>query len=181
MIPAGWRRKPSPFGLTMQLLSKQIGITLIGVLATSLLGVYSLTLAPGLTWANFGSDGGDLIAAAATGGVAHPSGYPLYLLLARLFQVIPIGTLAFRTNLLSATAITLAAILVFELTARSLSVSEEQPNWWAGLASAYAFGLAPLVWSQAVITEVYGVHILLVTIILFLASVPLTSFFTPAR
>ncbi|HMB21839.1 MAG TPA: DUF2723 domain-containing protein, partial [Anaerolineales bacterium] len=119
----------------MQLLSKQIGITLIGVLATSLLGVYSLTLAPGLTWANFGSDGGDLIAAAATGGVAHPSGYPLYLLLARLFQVIPIGTLAFRTNLLSATAITLAAILVFELTARSLSVSEEQPNWWAGLAS----------------------------------------------
>ena len=50
------------------------------------MAVYLASLAPGLTWANFGADGGDLIAAAATGGVAHPTGYPFYLLLARLFQ-----------------------------------------------------------------------------------------------
>ncbi|HEX2997801.1 MAG TPA: DUF2723 domain-containing protein [Anaerolineales bacterium] len=165
----------------MQLLSKHVRSILIGILAISLLGVYLLTMAPGLTWANFGSDGGDLIAAAATGGVAHPSGYPLYLLLARLFQWIPVGTLAFRTNLLSAVAVALAAVLVFELTVRSLSVSEERPNWWAGLASAYTFGLAPLVWSQAVITEVYGVHLLFVVTILFLSSGRLSSFFTPPR
>jgi len=44
--------------------------------------VYGCTLAPGLTWANGGTDGGDLITAAATHRVAHTSGYPLYLLLA---------------------------------------------------------------------------------------------------
>jgi hypothetical protein len=64
-------------------------------LMCSLLAIYSSTLAPGLTWANSGSDGGDLIAAAATGGVPHPTGYPLYLLLARLFQILPVGSLAF--------------------------------------------------------------------------------------
>src|SRR5512139_353339 len=124
--------------------------------------VYLQTMAPGLTWANYGSDGGDLIAAAATGGVAHPSGYPLYLLLARLFQFLSIGSLAFRTNLLSAIATTFAAVLVFELMTRSLRFADGYPNGWAGLASAYAFGLAPLVWSQATITEVYGLHILFV-------------------
>jgi len=152
-----------------------------GILAISLMGLYLSTIAPGLTWANYGPDGGDLITAAATGGVAHPSGYPLYLLLARLFQFLPIGSLPFRTNLLSASATTLAALLVFELMARSLSLSDGRPNWWAGLVSAYSFGLAPLVWSQAVITEVYGVHILFVVVILFLSSCPLPSYFNPRR
>ena len=46
---------------------------------------YARTLAPSITWANDGSDSGDLVAAAATLGVAHPTGYPTYLLLARLF------------------------------------------------------------------------------------------------
>ena len=40
---------------------------------------------------------------------------------------------------------------------------------------------APLVWSQAVITEVYGVHILFVVLILFLSSGSLPSFVTPRR
>ena len=57
-----------------------------GILVLSLLAVYLGTLAPGLTWANFGSDEGDLIAASATGGVAHPTGYPVYLLAARVFK-----------------------------------------------------------------------------------------------
>ncbi len=43
--------------------------------------VYWLTAAPDLTWAHQGSDGGDLLAAAVSGGVPHPSGYPLYTLL----------------------------------------------------------------------------------------------------
>ncbi|HET9911646.1 MAG TPA: DUF2723 domain-containing protein [Anaerolineales bacterium] len=165
----------------MHLSTKRIRIILSGILMLSLMGLYLRTIAPGLSWANYGSDGGDLIAAAATGGVAHPSGYPLYLLLARLFQFLPIGSLAFRTNLLSAIATAFAAVLVFELMTRSLRFADGYPNWWGALASAYAFGLAPLVWSQATITEVYGLHILFVVIILSLSSGSLPSFFTPRR
>jgi hypothetical protein len=144
-----------------------------GILIVSLLWVYLSTMAPGLTWANSGADGGDLIAAAATGGVAHPTGYPVYLLLACAFQFLPIGSLAFRTNLLSALAAACAALLVYGLVVHSLSSHSGRNNWLAGLVSAYAFGLAPLLWSQAVITEVYTLHALFVALILYLSTVPL--------
>ena len=142
----------------------------IGILAVSLLIVYLMTMAPGLTWANDGSDGGDLITAAATGGVAHPTGYPLYLLVARVFQLIPVGSLAFRTNLMSAIAAVSASVLIYVLVTRFLSSSNGHSNWLAGLVSAYGFGLSPLIWSQAVITEVYALHALFVVLILYLSS-----------
>jgi hypothetical protein len=129
------------------------------ILVISLSVVYLPTLAPGLTWANHGADGGDLIAAAATGGVAHPGGYPTYLILARLFQFIPIGSLAFRTNLMSAVFAVCAALLVYEIV-------NTAHNRIAALTAAYAFGLSPLFWSQAVITEVYTLHVLFIALFL---------------
>ena len=126
-------------------------LTLIAILALC----YSATLAPGLTWANGGADGGDLITAAATGGIAHPSGYPLYLLLARAFQWLPIGTLAFRTNLFSAVCTGLAA-LALQTFLRRQQISSD-----IALIAGLAFGLAPAIWSQAVISEVYGLQSLL--------------------
>ncbi|MBI5942779.1 MAG: DUF2723 domain-containing protein [Chloroflexi bacterium] len=113
-----------------------------------------------------------MITAAATGGLAHPTGYPLYLILARGFQLIPIGSLAFRTNLLSAVAAVLAALLIYFVVIDHLSPSgvEKSPRWLAGLVSAYAFGLSPLVWSQAVITEVYTLNAFFIALILFLVS-----------
>jgi hypothetical protein len=139
------------------------------LLFLSLLIVYGMTLAPGLTWANHGADGGDLIAAAATNGVPHPTGYPVYLLLARLFQLLPVGSLAFRTNLLSALAAALAALIAYRLVSRSTN------NPLAGLASAYAFGFSPLLWSQAVITEVYALHAFFVVLILYWSLFPPSS------
>jgi hypothetical protein len=140
------------------------------LLAGSLFVIYWSTLAPDLSWANGGSDGGDLIAAAATGGVAHPTGYPLYLLLARLFQLLPVGTLAFRTNLMSALFAALAAWLVYEIVVRA--VMPASVSWLAGLLSGLAFGLAPLVWSQAVITEVYTLQAFLTALVVYLYAKP---------
>ncbi len=141
---------------------------------TLVLGLtYKLTLAPGLTWANNGADGGDLITAAATGGVAHPSGYPLYLLLAGLFQRLPIGSLALRTNLMSAVFTIIAATMIFWFLEQRLN------SPYSALVGALAFGLSPLVWSQAVITEVYTLHALLTTgiICMLLASVQKPFFY----
>jgi hypothetical protein len=143
-----------------------------GFLVVFLFGIYLATLAPGLTWANAGSDGGDLITAAFTGGIAHPTGYPLYLLLARLFQFLPFGSLAYRTNLMSAFFMALAAALVYRLVVRSPGSGDSKPAWPAGLAAGYAFGLAPLVWSQAVITEVYALQAFLTLSILYLYTKP---------
>ncbi len=139
--------------------------SLILVLVLSL--VYAITLAPDITWANRGADGGDLITAAATGGVPHPPGYPTYLALARLFQFLPLGTLAFRTNLLSAVCGLLSAVLVTDLVRRSYG-GDATIGRWAGFVAGLGFGLSPLLWSQAVITEVYTLHALFVALILWL-------------
>ena len=134
---------------------------------------YARTLAPGLSWANRGADGGDFITAAATGGVAHPSGYPTYLALARLFQLLPLGTLAFRTNLLSAVCAVAAAVLVTRWVARQQRVTgapfDGEIAQISGALAGLAFGLSPLLWSQAVITEVHALHALFLALLLTLA------------
>lgn len=130
---------------------------------------YFKTIAPGLTWANNGADGGDFISAAATGGVAHPPGYPFYLTLAKLFQLIPVSNIAYRTNLLSLVCTISAAILLFKLAERiSCNTSFK---WVVGLSSSLVFGLSQLVWSQAVITEVYALQeLLLLSFLTFLSK-----------
>ena len=64
--------------------------------------LYLATLAPGISWANSGVDGGDYLSALNTGGIPHPTGYPTYLLLAKVIYLVPFGSLAFRGNLFSA-------------------------------------------------------------------------------
>jgi hypothetical protein len=143
----------------------------IGVSIAAVLGVvYLTTIAPDITWANQGADGGDLITAAVTGGIPHPTGYPTYLILARFFQLLPIGTLAFRTNLLSALCSSMVAMLVYFVTLNWIDYPRKYKRI-AGIIAGLAFGLSPLVWSQAVITEVYALHLLVFAVIIWLLPV----------
>lgn len=142
------------------------------LLGVCLASIYLTSLAPGLTWANDGADGGDLIAATATGGVAHPTGYPVYMLMARPFQLLPIGALAWRTNLLSAVSTVAAALLVYGIVKRALGPSRSNAGAWGGFIGGMALGLTPLVWSQAVITEVYSLNLAFIALLLYLSSFP---------
>jgi len=140
--------------------------TLPLILLTAILAlVYGLTISPDITWANRGADGGDLITAAATNGVPHPSGYPTYLLLACLFRFLPWGTLAYRTNFLSAVTAVFAALVVDDLV-RRLYAGKSWIGQFAGVVAGLGLGLSSLFWSQAVITEVYTLHALFVALIL---------------
>lgn len=138
---------------------------------------YGPTLAPGATWANHGYDSGELIAAVITGGVPHPSGYPTYLLLAGLLQLLPLLAPPLKVSLLSALAASLTALVLYAtlldwlvrrptrldgLEQFFLGEGEALPkplptptSIVAATLAALLFALAPLVWSQAVIAEVY--------------------------
>lgn len=144
------------------------------LLLISLAYVYMSTIAPDLTWANRGADGGDLIIATATNGIAHPSGYPLYLLLARFFQLLPVGSLAFRTNLMSVFFAILTALLVYAIVVRYLlaELNTYYVACIAGLSAGFATGFSPLFWSQAVIAEVYTLQAFLIVLIVYLTILP---------
>lgn len=115
--------------------------------------VYGLTLAPSLTWAHGGADGGEFLAAARTGGIPHPPGFPTYLALATLFLHVPLGDPATRLNVLSACSAAMAAALV--ATAVHEVPGKKEAFRLAGLVAGWLVALSPLVWRQAVITEVY--------------------------
>jgi hypothetical protein len=141
-----------------------------GLITSSLaLLVYGLTLAPDLTWANQSGDGPELITAAMTLGVPHPPGYPTYTLLGYLFGHLPLGTIAFRFNLFSAVGMAVAA----GFTASSLWTMDGVHPWLnqgpssvvhrpsSNIAAGLSLALAPLVWSQATVAEVYGLSMAL--------------------
>lgn len=114
--------------------------------------IYGLTLGRTVT----GEDSGELIAAAYTLGVPHPPGYPLWTLLAHAFTWLPMGTVAWRVNLLSAVLASAAVGVVYGI-ARHLGLGRS-----AGAAGAFAFAFSREFWEQSVIAEVYSLNALLV-------------------
>ena len=158
------------------LLSRASRVLGLAVTMAALL-VYLRTMAPGLTWAHNGADGGDLAAAVMTGGIPHPPGYPTYMLLGRLFAAIPIADVAWRLNLLSVVCAAATIAILFALAYRILSPSplqgegrDEGASSLAAAVAALAFALSPVFWSQALITEVYTLHILFVAGLLYAAA-----------
>ena len=97
-------------------------------------------------------DSAELSAAAARLGVAHPPGYPLYLLLGRLLVLAIPGEPAVAVNWLSALAAAATAGLATWL---ALLLGARPP---AALAAGMFVLGSRLVWSQAVVAEVYTLH-----------------------
>ncbi|MFN8596408.1 MAG: DUF2723 domain-containing protein [Anaerolineae bacterium] len=125
--------------------------------------LYVATLAPTLTVAHSGADGGDLVSAIATLGVPHPPGYPTFLALGSIFAQLPIGNIAFRLNLFSAVCMALAAAVTTWSIGKAASTS-------AGVVAGLVFATAPMVWGQATLTEVHALNALFVAISLGLLA-----------
>ena len=85
-------------------------------LATLLL--YSWTLAPTVTL----TDSGELIVAAHGLGVAHPPGFPLWVMLAHLASLLPFGNVAARINF-SSTLFAAVACAMLILVAAELLIT----------------------------------------------------------
>ena len=141
--------------------TEQVSLIIAFCMVTfGLLGLYVSMLPSGLTWANYGADGGDFLTAILTAGVPHPSGYPTYTLLGHIFQWLPFATPPLKASLFSAICSALAAGL---LTLWSAHQFESSPHKWIGaVITGFAWGTAPLVWGQAVIIEVHALQALLV-------------------
>ncbi len=94
--------------------------------------------------------------------VAHPTGYPLYVLLGKLFTLLPLGNVAWRVSLASAVFATGAVLVLYPLVLRLTG------RWLPAFLSALAFAFSFTFWSQAIVAEVYTLHNLLVAVILWL-------------
>jgi len=143
-----------------------------GAAALSALAVFALylaTLAP--TTAMW--DTSEYITAAYTLGLPHPPGNPLFVLVGRVFSVLPIASsVAVRVNLLAALASAVSAGLWF-LVAERVAAAWSAERWvrlvtggLAALIGATAF----TVWNQSVVNEkVYTVSLVGLAVVAWLA------------
>ena len=118
--------------------------------------VYLRTLMPGIAF----GDWGEMQTVPHVLGVAHPTGYPTYILTAWLAELVPVGSVAFRANLLSAVFVSLTLATV-TLIALRLGV---RPAIAAG--GALGLGAVGTVWAAATVSEVNPLHLLFGALVL---------------
>jgi hypothetical protein len=139
------------------------------VAALAALWAYALTLSPTVAWVNLGEDSGDLLAASVTLGIPHPTGYPLFVLLGRLATFLPLGSIAFRINLVAALA---GAVSVYAVVRLSAALAPEPARRWTGalaaLCCALLYASSAGAWSQSVLAEVYTLNAAFLGVVLWL-------------
>lgn len=136
--------------------------------------VYLLTVAPTVSfW-----DCGEFIACAYSLGVPHPPGTPLYILIGRLFTLLPIGAdPAFPMNLISVLTSAAAVLFVYLITVRLIGLlkldldadeGSDEAHWngqlpavVGGATAALMLAFSDTFWFNAVEAEVYGFSIML--------------------
>jgi hypothetical protein len=111
-------------------------------------------------------------------GIAHPSGYPLYILIGKLFSLLPISTVAWRVNL-SSTVFTAAASGMLYLTLTEISAeipSKTESSRRTGfmtnllcLIVGLTLAFSPTLWRRSIEAEVYALNAFIVTLGLRLA------------
>ncbi|MDH3525044.1 MAG: DUF2723 domain-containing protein [Acidobacteriota bacterium] len=121
--------------------------------ASLLAGAVFAVYAAGACRTIYVGDSGELVAAAATLGIPHPSGYPLYVLLGWLWiAVVPLGSVALRMSLFSAFFGALACGLFYG------SARRQGLPATAALMGASCLAFAPSFWSQATVQRVYTLN-----------------------
>jgi hypothetical protein len=137
--------------------------------------VYFMTMAPTVSfW-----DCGEFIACAYTQGVPHPPGAPLFLMVARIFTMLPefIGDVAFRVNLISVITSAFTILFLFLIIARfsrwmirkeDIDDTHLAINYMGAFVGALVFAFTRSFWFNAVEAEVYAPSMFFTSIIVWL-------------
>ena len=134
--------------------------------------VYMDTLAPTVSfW-----DCGEFIATSYTLGVPHPPGSPLYLLIGRVFSILPIGNnIGYRVNLMSPLVSSFAVMFLFLIIIQLLkswgkpvSVIQKVAVYGGAFIGAMTFAFTDSHWFNAVEAEVYSYSTFLTAIVVWL-------------
>ncbi len=117
--------------------------------------VYMHTMAPTFTF----GDSGELISMITNLGISHPTGFPLYILLGKVFSLLPLANAGFRINLMSALFGALTPALMF--LAFSTCFKKEENRFVrysisASMATLFIFSYT--LWSQAAMSRIYTLN-----------------------
>ncbi|MDD8017441.1 MAG: DUF2723 domain-containing protein [Bacteroidota bacterium] len=126
--------------------------------------VYLSTLAPTVEFI----DSGELATVACTLGIPHPTGYPLFTLVGRIFTMLPIAQEPIvRLHIMSALFTSLAAtafyFLLLNLLGNAKTEIQRDHKIVSSAFATLALAFSQTFWGQGVSVEVYSLHLLLIT------------------
>lgn len=137
---------------------------------------YFRTIAPTVSfW-----DCGEFIACSYILGIPHPPGAPLYLLIGRLFSMIPWTTdIALRVNIISSLTSALTVMLTYLIIVRLIQIwrgaaktlEEQVIRYASGIIGALAFAFTDTFWFNAVEAEVYAISMFFTAIVVWLVLI----------
>jgi tetratricopeptide (TPR) repeat protein len=133
-------------------------------------------------------DCGEFIACSYILGIAHPPGTPLFILIGRLFSIIPLyGEIAARVNFISVLSSALAVWLCYILLVKLVSYwQKDEPTVWmkvgkyvGAVTGSLFLAFSDTFWANAVEAEVYGTSMFLMLLLLYLGLVWMDKRRTP--
>lgn len=122
-------------------------------------------------------DCGEFVACSYILGIPHPPGSPLYILVGRIFSILPIaGDIAARINMLSVVTSAAAAVFGYLVTVRLIrfwfgdrsNIQNRIITYIGGFTGALFMAFSSTNWSNSIEAEVYAPAILLMLIIYWL-------------
>ncbi|KAA3608449.1 MAG: DUF2723 domain-containing protein [Calditrichaeota bacterium] len=138
--------------------------------------IYILTVAPTVSfW-----DCGEFIATSYKMSVPHPPGSPLFLLVGRIFTLLPYPEdIGFRVNLISvfssSITITLLYLVIVHLVREWKGKLESREDWltaiFSGLIGSLTFAFTHSFWFNAAEAEVYAASMLFTALLIWLSLV----------
>jgi hypothetical protein len=120
---------------------------------------YLATLAPTV----YGLDSAELTTAAYSLGLVHPPGYPVYLLIGKLFTLLPFRNVGYRMNLMSAFFGALAILFLYQLLLKLTGRTA------LSLGSSLLLAFSYFLWTASVMAEVYTLHLFLMAALVLVA------------
>ncbi len=123
-------------------------------------------------------DCGEFVACSYILGVPHPPGTPLFVVIGRLFSLLPVAEdIGFRVNLLSALSTSFASMFGYFIVVRLIrdwfdgdaDLPRRVGMYAAGVIGSLLMAFSLTNWSSAVEAEVYGLSMLLITLLIWLS------------
>ncbi len=139
---------------------KKVNLIFAAIVLIAVLACYIFTISPTVSfW-----DSGEFIATSYILGVPHPPGTPFYVIVGRLFSMIPFVKPALGVNLMSAVSGALAALFLYLITVDLLVMWRGVPrNSYekivvisSGASSAFAGAFGGSCWTNSIEAEVYA-------------------------
>ena len=130
--------------------------------------LYIKTIPPSI----IAGDHGELVTEAYNAGAGHPPGYPLWVMLGKLFTFIPVGDIAYRISLFIAFSGAGAVFFLYLICVKLLGLNRDKGNLnlavhLPAIAATFVFAFSKTFWAQVGGGKMYPLNAMLVAIVIF--------------